>query len=176
MLGLVGNKAERFRVRRDVPALVGAGSVSGVKLYELPEVQERRGDLSVGEFNRDLPFEPTRYFLVHNVPAAEVRGKHAHRVCHQFMLCVGGSVVVTVDDGRSREEFCLDAPNLGLYVPARIWATQHDFSPSSALLVFASHSYDPDDYIRSYDEFIAECRPAAATSKRAARIPVLSCV
>jgi UDP-2-acetamido-3-amino-2,3-dideoxy-glucuronate N-acetyltransferase len=132
---------------------VDALGVGGAALHRLPLVQDLRGDLSVGEFERDVPFEVARYFLVFNVPSSHVRGEHAHRACHQFLVCVKGSCSVVVDDGAARAEVVLDQPNLGLHVPPLVWATQYKYSPDAVLLVLASLPYDPDDYVRDYDEF-----------------------
>src|SRR5690606_7280787 len=131
-----------------LPAAAG-----GARLQRLPRFADLRGSLSAGEFERDLPFPPRRYFLVFDVPSRETRGEHAHRACHQFLVCVRGSVRVLADDGRQRGEFLLDAPDLGLYLPPMTWGTQFQYSPDAVLLVFASHPYDPDDYIRDYGEF-----------------------
>lgn len=137
-------------------------SVSGVKLHRLPRYQDLRGALSVGEFSKDLPFQPKRYFLVFDVPSQETRGEHAHRICHQFLICVKGSVRVLADDGTRREEFTLDSPSVGLHLPPMIWGTQYQYSPGAVLLVFASEGYDSDEYIRHYDEFIALTSAAKA--------------
>lgn len=137
-------------------------SVSGVKLHKLPRYQDLRGALSVGEFSKDLPFQPKRYFLVFDVPSQETRGEHAHRICHQFLICVKGSVRVLADDGTRREEFTLDSPSVGLHLPPMIWGTQYQYSPGAVLLVFASEEYDSDEYIRHYDEFIALTSAAKA--------------
>ncbi|WP_240098636.1 WxcM-like domain-containing protein [Thermomonas flagellata] len=123
-------------------------------LKELPLVEDIRGSLSVGEFLRSVPFEAKRYFLVFDVPSEQTRGEHAHRQCHQFLVCVHGRVHAITDDGRRRREFVLDRPNLGLHLPPMTWGTQYKYSPDAVLLVFASHYYDPDDYIRDYDEFL----------------------
>lgn len=130
-------------------------AVRGVRLYRLPQFRDIRGALTAAEFPRDLPFVPRRHFVVHGVPSQETRGEHAHRRCHQFLICVHGSVRVLADDGRQRQEFVLDAPSLGLYLPAMVWGTQHRYSADAVLLVFASDPYDADDYIRSYDAFLA---------------------
>jgi UDP-2-acetamido-3-amino-2,3-dideoxy-glucuronate N-acetyltransferase len=129
--------------------------VPGVTLHKLSRYQDLRGALSVGEFDKDLPFLPKRYFLVFDVPSQETRGEHAHRRCHQYLICVKGSVRVLADDGRHRDEFTLDSPSVGLHLPPMIWGTQYQYSPGAVLLVFASENYDADDYIRHYDEFIA---------------------
>jgi UDP-2-acetamido-3-amino-2,3-dideoxy-glucuronate N-acetyltransferase len=122
-------------------------------LHVLPMVQDRRGSLSVGEFTRNIPFEVKRYFIVFNVPQGEVRGEHAHRECHQFLLCVNGSCSVITDDGVTRSEFVLDKANVGAYLPPMTWGVQFNYSPDAVLLVFASHYYDDADYLRNYDEF-----------------------
>jgi hypothetical protein len=122
----------------------------------MKRVADLRGELSVGEFEPELPFVPKRYFLVFNVPTREVRGEHAHRVCHQFLICVHGSCRILLDDGNNRREMTLDRPELGVYMPPMIWGTQYRYSANAVLLVFASHSYDPGDYIRSYDAFLHE--------------------
>lgn len=131
-----------------------SSEVEGVKVFQLPVVRDLRGDLTIGEFGRTVPFEPKRYFVVHNVPSAETRGEHAHKRCHQFLTCVAGSVSVVVDDGRRREEILLDRPGLGLLIPAGIWGIQYKYSTNSALLVLASEYYDATDYIRDYSEFL----------------------
>jgi len=129
-------------------------SVRGVTLHRLVLVEDLRGTLSAGEFEAHVPFVPRRYFMVFDVPGKDVRGEHAHRECHQFLVCARGSVAVVSDDGKSSEEVTLDAPNLGLYLPPMTWATQYKYSSDALLLVFASDLYDPADYIRDYDEFL----------------------
>lgn len=136
--------------------------VGGAALHQLRFVQDMRGNLSVGEYERDIPFVPKRYFLIFDVPTPEVRGEHAHKKCDQFLICVRGSCRVLLDDGKYRREITLDRPDLGVYLPAMVWGTQHTYSPDAALLVFASEYYDPDDYIRSYDEFCALAAKAPA--------------
>lgn len=128
--------------------------VKGVSLHVFPMVPDLRGNLSVGEFEREIPFKPSRYFLVYDVPTIETRGEHAHRQCKQFLIAVKGSVSVVADDGCTREEFLLDKPNIGLYLPPMTWGIQYRYSPDAVLLVFASDYYDSSDYIRDYDEFL----------------------
>jgi dTDP-4-dehydrorhamnose 3,5-epimerase-like enzyme len=123
-----------------------------------------RGCLSVGEFEREIPFIPQRYFLVYDVPTAETRGEHAHLKCHQFLIAVKGSVHVVADDGNVREEFVLDRNNLGLHLPPMTWGIQYRYSHDAVLLVFASDYYDPDDYIRDYDKFMEVVRAKKAAS------------
>jgi UDP-2-acetamido-3-amino-2,3-dideoxy-glucuronate N-acetyltransferase len=127
--------------------------VRGVWLHRMPVITDLRGNLSVGEFGKDLPFEPKRYFVVFDVSSREVRGEHAHRTLHQFLVCLKGECALVVDDGVTREELRLDNPSIGVHVEPMVWGIQYKFSSDALLLVLASDKYDPDDYIRNYDEF-----------------------
>ena len=127
---------------------------SDPRLHQLPKVADMRGSLTVGEFERSIPFAAKRYFMVFDVPSVETRGEHAHRECHQFLICVSGQVSVVADDGRARREFLLDRPDIGLHLPPLTWGIQYKYSEDAVLLVFASHYYDNADYIRDYDEFL----------------------
>ena len=127
--------------------------VRGVTLHRLPRLEDIRGILTVGEFDRSIPFSPKRYFMVFDVPSVEIRGEHAHKDCHQFLICVRGSCAVVADDGINRQEFLLDRQDLGIHLPPMVWGIQYKYSPDAVLLVFASHYYDSSDYIRDYSQF-----------------------
>jgi acetyltransferase-like isoleucine patch superfamily enzyme len=131
------------------------GQVTGVRIVELPLITDLRGSLSFAEVGKMLPFEPKRYFVIFDVKSKEVRGEHAHRQLHEFLVCVKGSCSVVVDDGKNREEYQLDQPTLGIYLPPMIWSIQYKYTADAILLVLASDIYDPMDYIRDYDEFIS---------------------
>lgn len=130
-------------------------AVQGVSLHDLTVVEDLRGQLAAGEFPEQIPFLARRFFVVFDVPGKEVRGEHAHRTCHQFLVCLRGHVSVVVDDGRSAAEIELRTPRLGLYVRPMVWAVQFKYSADAMLLVCASDRYDPADYIRDYDEFLS---------------------
>ena len=130
--------------------------VGGVTVHHFPVINDIRGSLTVGEFDREIPFVPLRYFMVFDVPSRETRGEHAHRECHQFLICVRGSCAVLVDNGSQRAEIRLDSPTIGIPLPPMTWGVQYKYSADALLLVFASHHYDSADYIRDYAEFIAE--------------------
>jgi len=134
--------------------------VGNVTLHRFKMVRDLRGDLSVGEFSRDIPFEPKRYFMVFNVPSEKTRGEHAHRQCHQFLICVKGSCSVVVDDGASRREVKLDSLDMGIHLPPMTWGIQYKYSPDAVLLVFTSEYYDASDYIRNYQEFVSLAQPS----------------
>jgi UDP-2-acetamido-3-amino-2,3-dideoxy-glucuronate N-acetyltransferase len=129
-------------------------SVKGVKLISLPRIVDLRGSLTFGEFDQHLPFIPRRYFVIFDVPSMEVRGEHAHRELHQFMVCLNGSCALVVDDGMHRDEITLDKPDIGVHLPPMIWGIQYKFTSNAILLVLVSDIYKADDYIRDYDEYL----------------------
>ena len=132
-----------------------APGLGGVRRVRLPQIDDLRGGLVVAEFGKHLPFRPERVFFVFDVPVGEhVRGEHAHRECHQALFCMKGRCTIVVDDGSARVEYQLEAAGVGLYVPPQIWATQYKHSADALLVVFASHAYDPDDYVRDYEDFL----------------------
>lgn len=137
-----------------MPVGVYESKVKDVTFHVMPKVADLRGNLTVGEFEQHIPFPVKRYFMVFDVPSAETRGEHAHKACHQFLICAKGSVTVVADDGVTRQEFTLSEPNHGVFLHAGVWGIQYKYSSDAVLLVFASEHYDPDDYIRSYDDFL----------------------
>jgi len=130
--------------------------VGGSALYLMRSVADTRGSLTVGEVPTEVPFSPARYFAVFGVPSIELRGEHAHKQCQQFLICLHGSCRVLLDDGDRRCEVTLDRPDMGIFMPEMIWGTQYRYSPDAVLLVFASKPYEADDYLRTYDDFLAE--------------------
>ena len=128
--------------------------VNGARLQRMPLVTDMRGALSFAEIEQHIPFAPQRYFLIFDVPSREVRGEHAHKTLHEFLVCVKGSVSVALDDGKRRDEILLDSPTIGLHIPPMVWGVQYKYSADAILLVLASDVYAADDYIRDYDEFL----------------------
>lgn len=121
-------------------------------VMQLRTAKDRRGELAVVE-HLDLPFEPLRTFVIHSVPTPSIRGEHAHRTCHQFLVCINGSVKIETVGKLVDTQTDLTSPESGLYIPPMHWAVLSNFSDDAVLLVLASHPYDENDYIRDYDEF-----------------------
>jgi UDP-2-acetamido-3-amino-2,3-dideoxy-glucuronate N-acetyltransferase len=130
--------------------------IGEAKLYRFPQATDLRGSLVAVEFQEQLPFVPQRVFFVYDVSSERVRGEHAHRQCHQFLVTARGACCVVLDDGNRRQEVRLDSPAMGLYLPPMVWGIQYKFTTDAVVLVLASHSYDPTDYIRNYAEFLRE--------------------
>lgn len=137
------------------PSQVALG-VGDSALYLMRKITDARGSLTVGEVPTEMPFSPKRYFAVFGVPSVELRGEHAHKLCQQFLICLHGSCRVLLDDGEQSCEVTLDRPDMGVFMPEMIWGTQYRYSPNAVLLVFASRPYEAEDYLRTYDDFLAE--------------------
>lgn len=116
---------------------------------------DRRGNLTVIENGSSFPFDVKRVYYLYDVPGGESRGSHAHRNLEQLIVAASGSFKVTLDDGTYKRTFFLNRPYQGLYVKPGMWRDLEDFSSGAVCMVLASDVYRADDYIRSYDDFIA---------------------
>lgn len=115
---------------------------------------DRKGNISVVENGKDVPFDVKRTYYLYDVPGGESRGGHAHKELRQLIIAASGSFNVTLDDGHVKRTFNLNRPYQGLYVMPGIWRTLDDFSSGAVCLVLASERYDENDYIRNYNEFL----------------------
>jgi dTDP-4-dehydrorhamnose 3,5-epimerase-like enzyme len=130
-------------------------TVFDCSLFHLKKINFRAGNITPIENNIHIPFEVKRVFYLYDIPGGESRGAHAHKKCHQFLIAAGGSFEVLLDDGRTQKQVALNRPYFGLHIPPGIWASELNFSSGSICLVLASELYDEQDYIRSYDDFLA---------------------
>jgi UDP-2-acetamido-3-amino-2,3-dideoxy-glucuronate N-acetyltransferase len=146
---------------RTASSLTPSPLIGGAMLFHLPRITSSRGDLSFAELNQSLPFPVSRYFLVFGVPSRQIRGEHAHKTLHQYLVAVHGSCSVRLFDGQQSEELVLDRPETALYVPPMLWTTQYRYSPDAVLLVLASDIYREQDYIRDFDEYQASVATSA---------------
>lgn len=124
------------------------------KLEEFKVLGDHRGQLVALEANRQIPFDVKRVFYIYGTQEGVPRGNHSHYKTKQFLVAVNGSCKVTLDNGKIKETFDLNKPNLGLFQDALIWGTMHDFSSDCVLMVLADEYYDASDYITSYDTFL----------------------
>lgn len=123
-------------------------------LINLPRFLDHRGNLSVVEQHKDIPFAIRRAYWVYDVPGGEEREGHAYYRNEEFIIALSGSFDVITDDGRASVVFPLNRSYYGLYVPAGIRRTLTNFSTNSLALILASTPYDPSDYIYTRDDFI----------------------
>lgn len=115
---------------------------------------DQKGNLTVVENNKTVPFPVKRVYYLYDVPGGESRGAHAHKNLKQLIVAASGSFSVTLDDGKVKRTFMLNRPYQGLLVAPGIWRDLYDFSSGAICLVLASEPYDAKDYIRDYDEYL----------------------
>lgn len=115
---------------------------------------DRKGNLTVVENGKTLPFDVKRVYYLYDVPGGENRGSHAHRDLSQLIIAASGSFRVTLDDGTCKRSFFLNRPYQGLYVKQGMWRDLEDFSSGAVCMVLASEEYNVEDYIRDYDKFL----------------------
>jgi dTDP-4-dehydrorhamnose 3,5-epimerase-like enzyme len=124
------------------------------KLDEFKVLGDHRGQLVALEANKQIPFDVKRVFYIYGTQEGVPRGNHSHYKTKQFLVSVNGSCKVTLDNGKIKETFDLNKPNLGLFQDAHIWGSMHDFSNDCVLMVLADEYYDVSDYITDYDKFL----------------------
>jgi UDP-2-acetamido-3-amino-2,3-dideoxy-glucuronate N-acetyltransferase len=126
---------------------------SGARLQRIPRIDEPRGSLVFAQVAQHLPFEPKRFFAVFDVPEGEMRGGHAHRTLHEFLVCLRGAWVVILDNGFVQEGVLLDAPDIGLHLPPQLWRYHSQRGAGALLMALASDVYRPEEHIREYETF-----------------------
>ncbi len=124
------------------------------KLITLPKIEDPRGNLTVVENNKEIPFAISRVYWVYDVPSGEDRGGHAHKHCRELIIAASGSFEVVLDNGKQKQTFLLNHPYHGLIVETGVWRTLNDFSSGSVCLVLAEDLFDEGDYIREYEDFL----------------------
>lgn len=123
------------------------------RIIDLPKFIDRRGNLSIVEEYKNIPFKIERTYWIYDVPGGEIRGGHAYKNNQEFIIALSGSFDVCLDDGYESKVFSLNRCYYGLYVPKGLWRQMQNFSTNSLALVLASTSYDKNDYIYSYEKF-----------------------
>ncbi len=124
------------------------------RIVELAKHFDPRGNLSVIEEYKDIPFKIQRTYWIYDVPGGEARGGHAYKENQEFIVALSGSFDVIIDDGVVKKTFNLNRSYYGLYVPKGVWREMVNFSTNSLALVMASTQYDKNDYIHNYHEYI----------------------
>lgn len=124
------------------------------KILNLPKIADPRGNLSIIEQIKQIPFEIKRTYWIYDVPGGCDRGGHAYKENQEFIVALSGAFDVVLDDGKEKKTFSLNRSYMGLYVPKGMWRTMTNFSTNSLALVLSSTEYDVNDYIMDYDEFL----------------------
>lgn len=127
-------------------------------IIEFPKIGDStQGYISVAE-NSNLPFEVKRIYWTYYTPESVERGGHAHYNLQQILLAVCGKIIVNIEmpDG-SKEEYVLENPNQGLFIPKMAWRTMK-YTHNAVQVCIASMSYQEADYIRDYETYLKACR------------------
>lgn len=129
-------------------------TVYNCTIIEMDKHHHKKGNITVVENNKTVPFEMKRAYYLYDVPGGEARGGHAHKDLYQLIVAASGSFDVVLNDGNVKRTFTLNRPYHGVYVVPGIWRELNNFSSGAVCLVMASHPFDKDDYIREYDEYL----------------------
>jgi len=124
------------------------------RLIEFKTNGDERGGLIALEENYNVPFDVRRVYYIFDTKEGVRRGYHAHKHLKQLAVCVSGSCKFLIDDGHTRKEYLLDSPDKGILIEGVLWREMFDFTPGTVLLVLADDYYDPECYIRDYQEFL----------------------
>lgn len=124
------------------------------QIIHLPRILDARGNLSVIEEFKEIPFKIKRAYWIYDVPGGECRGGHAYKENIEFVVAMSGSFDVVLDDGETKNVYTLNRSYYGLYVPNGVWREMENFSTNSVALILSSTDYDAGDYVRDYDEFL----------------------
>jgi len=129
-------------------------TIEDVKLMELPRINDPRGNLSFIEEEKHIPFKINRAYWIYDVPGGQVRGGHAFKEQHEFIVAISGSFDVVIDNGKTKQSFSLNRSYYGLLIPAGLWRQMQNFSTNSLAMVLSSTHYNESDYIHDYSEFL----------------------
>ena len=127
--------------------------MENIKLVTLPKILDPRGNLSFFENKNQIPFDIKRTYWIYDVPGGEIRGSHAFKKSHEFIIALSGSFDVILNDGENERKCSLNRSYYGLYVPNLLWRSIENFSTNSCALIVSSIEYDVADYIRDFHEF-----------------------
>lgn len=122
-------------------------------IINLPKILDKRGNLSIIEEFKNIPFKIKRTYWIYDVPGGEARGGHAYKENQEFIVALSGSFDIVLDNGTKKTTYHMNRSYYGLYVPKGFWREMNNFSTNSLALVLSSTSYNADDYIYDYQEF-----------------------
>ena len=123
------------------------------KLIHLSKIADTRGNLSFFESNNQIPFKIKRTYWIYDVPGGEIRGSHAFKESHEFIVALSGSFDVLLHDGEKEFKFSLNRSYYGLSIPKQIWRTLENFSTNALALIVSDKAYSENDYIRDFKTF-----------------------
>lgn len=125
-----------------------------VEIIEIPKIENSLGNIAVVEKDV-IPFDIKRVYYLYDIPSSSIRGGHSHKNLQQVLIAISGSFDVVLKDGFSTTTITLNKPDKGLLIKNNTWRELENFSSGAVCLVLASTTYNEDDYIRDFDEFLS---------------------
>jgi dTDP-4-dehydrorhamnose 3,5-epimerase-like enzyme len=107
-------------------------------VIRLETFEDERGKLTAVE---RVPFDIKRVFWLHDIK--ERRGGHAHKRCHQLIVCLYGKAHVVTDEW----DGWLLNPSVGLHVPPGDFVEID--ARDAVILVLCSEYFDEKDYVHA---------------------------
>lgn len=125
------------------------------KIIKLSKLGEPNfGYISVVEENINVPFTIKRVYWTYHTPSSVIRGGHAHKKLEQLIIAVSGVIDFELIDYKgNKQNYKLDKPNMGLFIPRGYWRNIR-FSQNAVLLCLASDVFKESDYIRNFEVFM----------------------
>jgi hypothetical protein len=125
------------------------------KLIHFPKIVDPRGNLTFLQNPEQIPFKIKRVFWTYDVPGGEKRGGHAYKQQHEVIIALSGSFdVIVFNENGEKSIFSLNRSYFGLYLPPATWRQMENFSTNSLALHISSSTYEANDYVRDFDNFI----------------------
>ena len=129
-------------------------TVDDCRIIELPRHHGAKGNLTEVENGKIAGFDTERVFFIYDIPGGASRGGHAHKTLRELIVAASGSFDVYVNDGKNERTFHINRPSQAVLLAAGVWEELRNFSSGAVALVMADRHYEPEDYIRDFEEFL----------------------
>jgi len=128
--------------------------MEGLELKKVEKIKSPGGSLSFFESGKEFDYDIKRIYYIYEFNESNRRGFHAHKQLKQVMFCPYGKIEVEINDGRNKKSIILDDPTKILVLNKGYWREFVSLKEGSILCVGASDTYDENDYIRDYNEYL----------------------
>ena len=116
--------------------------------------KDNRGKLASIDHKKFKCFSIKRTFFINFLRSKVIRGKHAHKKCSQFIICISGKIKIrTIDPKLNKKDFILSNFNKGIYIKPCVWVEIVSLKSNTSIVCFADRKYEKLDYINTFTEF-----------------------
>jgi len=116
--------------------------------------KDNRGKLGSLDHKKFKCFSIKRTFFINFFKNNVTRGKHAHKRCSQFIICISGKIKIkTIDSKLNKKNFILSDFDKGIYIKPLVWVEITSLKSNTSIICFADRKYEKLDYINSFTEF-----------------------